>query len=289
MRIMYMRLLVVMAVLTLSPVIIAQTNAPATGDSGSQKQGFDSHNLNGSWIGVVRFFGDDNPVPPPPLTQWGREHLLTKNISHPGLTDNAGGTSRRAARGRGGAGREVDPNGVPANVGGGEYPGQRCDPIGAPAQFNYTGAYPFMFIMLPDRIYQIFENHREWRVMWLNRDHPKGLFPGYMGDSIAKWEGDTLVVDTIGFNGRDWFSENVGQLMSDQFHLVERYHLTDATHLTLEMTYYDPKAWGDKPWTGWKKQFQQDSKSDSLEEQICDPDHWQEYDGEISNQIKTQQ
>ena len=61
------------------------------------------------------------------------------------------------------------------------------------------------------------ENHREWRVIWLNRDHPKSVFPTYMGDSVAKWDGDTLVVDTIGYNGKDWISENLGQLMSDAF------------------------------------------------------------------------
>jgi hypothetical protein len=280
-RTLCMRCLATMAVLSLAPAMMAQTGATAP-RAASQKQGFDPHNLNGSWIGVKRFFGDDNTVPEPPLTQWGREHLLLKNISHPGLSNNiyAGGR---------GSGAKVDPNGVPADVGGGHYPGEGCAPEGAPVQFNYTGAYPFMFIMLPDRIYQMFENHREWRVFWLNRDHPKDLTPSYMGDSVAKWEGNTLVVDTIGFNGKDWFSENVGQLMSDQFHLVERYHLTDATHLTLEMTYYDPKAWGDKPWPGWKKEFNLDSRSDTLEESMCDPSHWQQYDGEISNPVDSKQ
>ena len=93
------------------------------------------------------------------------------------------------------------------------------------------------------------------------------------------------MVDTIGFNGRLWISENVGHYMSDAFHLVERYHLTDATHLNLEMTYYDPKAWGGKPWTGWKKEFKLASKGDSLEENICDPAQRQEYDSVILNPI----
>ena len=58
--------------------------------------------------------------------------------------------------------------------------------------------------------------------------------------------------------------------MSDSVRMVERYTLNDANHLELEMTYYDPKAWGDKPWTGWKKSFKLDSKTDSLEENVCD-------------------
>ena len=154
-----------------------------------------------------------------------------------------------------------------------------------PVQFNFTVFYPFQFVMLPDRIYQMFEDHREWRTIWLNRDHPKNPFPSYFGDSVAKWEGNTLVVDTIGYNGRLWISENVGHKMSDAFHLVERYHLLYATHLELEMTYYDRKAWGDRGWPGWKKEFTLDSKGDSLLENICDPAHWREYDTVISDPI----
>jgi len=73
--------------------------------------------------------------------------------------------------------------------------------------------------------------------------------------------------------------------MSDAFHLVERYHLTDAAHLELEMTYYDSKAWGDPAWTGWKKSFRLDSKGDSLEENICDPTEWGSYENVILKPI----
>ncbi len=242
---------------------------------------FASHDLNGSWLGTQKFFGDDNRVPEPPLTQWAREHLLMSSISHTGLNLTARGESSTSSSKTG----ITDANGVPANIPEGHYPGEHCGPLGVPVQFNGTHYYPFQFIMLPDRIYQLFEKQMERRVIWLNRDHPKDTFPSYFGDSVGRWEGDTLVVDTIGFNGRLWISENVGHYMSDAFHLVERYHLTDATHLELDMVYYDPKAWGDKPWPGWKKEFKLDSKGDSLQENICDPAHWQEYDSVILNPI----
>ncbi len=120
----------------------------------------------------------------------------------------------------------------------------------------------------------MFEYHREWRTIWLNRDHPKDLLPSYFGDSIGKWDGNTLVVDTTRLQRRRQAiagsARMSGTIQSDAFHLVERYHLADATHLTLEMTYYDTKAWGDKPWTGWKKEFKLDSKTDSLQENVCD-------------------
>jgi hypothetical protein len=255
--------------------------APSPASSAKQETKFDLSSLNGSWLGTQKFFGDNNRVPEPPLTPWAREHLLLPSISHTGLNLTSKGESSTASSLSG----ITDANGVPANVPEGHYPGEHCEPLGVPVQFNGTHYYPFHFIVLPDRIYQLFEKQMERRVIWLNRDHRKDMFPTYFGDSVGKWEGNTLVVDTIGFNGRLWISENVGHYMSDAFHLVERYHLLDAAHLQLEMTYYDPKAWGDKPWTGWKKEFKLDSKGDSLEENICDPARWQEYDSVILNPI----
>jgi len=269
------QLLVACSVLFLacSPGLFAQTRGAAgkTGAAKNQAANFNPRDFNGSWIGTGRVYGDDNQTPEPPLTDWAKQHLLLKNISHAGLNAVARGAS--SAGSLSAQERAFDANGVPANVPEGHYPGEYCQLQGTPVAFNYINAYPVLFIMLPDRIYQMFEYHREWRTIWLNRDHPKDTFPTYYGDSVGKWEGNTLVVDTIGYNGESgkrWISENVGHYMSEDFRLVERYHLTDATHLELEMTYYDPKAWGDKPWTGFKKSFKLDSKSDSLQENVCD-------------------
>jgi hypothetical protein len=258
--------------------------APGPAPVAKQPAKFDLRDLNGSWLGTQKFFGDNNSVPEPPLTQWAKEHLLMKSISHTGLNLVAKGESSTNSSLTG----ITDANGVPANVPSGHYPGENCEPLGVPVQFNGTHYYPFQFIILSDRIYQLFEKQLERRTIWLNREHPKDIFPTYFGDSVAKWEGDTLVVDTVGFNGEAghrWISENVGHYMSDAFHLVERYRLTDATHLTLEMTYYDPKAWGDRAWTGWRKEFKLDSKGDSLQENVCDPSHWHDYDSIILNPI----
>ncbi|PYU26616.1 MAG: hypothetical protein DMG30_01675 [Acidobacteria bacterium] len=271
-----------------TPALAQQAKAPERipGPAAKQNANFDPHNLNGSWISTQgpQGVGDNNPIPEPPLTPWAKEHLLIKGgISHAGLNATSKGVPSSGSLPDGAV--AFDANGVPTNVPGGHYPGENCEPQGVPVQFNFTVFYPFQFVMLPDRIYQMFEDHREWRTIWLNRDHPKNPFPSYFGDSVAKWEGNTLVVDTIGYNGRLWISENVGHKMSDAFHLVERYHLLYATHLELEMTYYDRKAWGDRGWPGWKKEFTLDSKGDSLLENICDPAHWREYDTVISDPI----
>ena len=53
------------------------------------------------------------------------------------------------------------------------------------------------------------------------RKHPEDMVPSWMGDSIGKWEGDTLVVDSIGFNDKTWLDQ-VGHPHSEELHLVER-------------------------------------------------------------------
>jgi hypothetical protein len=264
----------VFAVIACSGPLLAQRNGgdPDSAAAAKASGNFDPHNLNGSWIGTKGIYGDDNAIPEPPLTEWAKEHLLMKNISHAGLNAIAKGAPSAGSLADGV--KSFEQNGVPSNVPEGHYPGEYCEPQGIPVTFNFINAYPMLFIVLPDRIYQMFEDHREWRTIWLDRKHPNDLLPSYFGDSIGAWEGNTLVVDTIGFNGEKghrWISENVGHYMSDAFRLIERYRLTDSTHLELEMTYYDPKAWGDKPWAGFKKSFKLDSKGDSLQENVCDP------------------
>ena len=100
-----------------------------------------------------------------------------------------------------------------------------------------------------------------------------------MADSVAKWDGDTLVVDTIGFNGKDWVKEDVDHPMSKEFHLVERYARTDYNTLKIDMAFYDPKAWGDKPWSGSTRILK--LQTDQLQEWICVP----EVDSEFNKKV----
>jgi len=286
------------AVMILSPALLGQDGEKTGEASGAPVAreryfanepvaAFDPHDLNGIWrsfalpgTAVPRPEGsdfgmttdNDNPNPEPPLTGWGKEHLLVKAISHSAL----------------GGHPLVDVHGVPAQVleeNGGQYPGQNCETIAAPAQYGYTGGFPMEIVMAPGHIFQFFERQREWREWWLDRGHPKDLDPTYMGDSVAKWEGDTLVVDTIGFNGKDFFSQNVGQKMSDEFHLIERFRRLGHDYLTLEMTYCDAKAWGDKCWPGFNKSFTLEPAGNPIQEFICTPEEFGQYDSRIGNQI----
>ena len=87
-----------------------------------------------------------------------------------------------------------------------------------------------------------------FRVIYMDgRPHPKDLFPSYYGHSVGHWEGDTLVVDTVGFNERFWM-ERQGAPHTEKLHLIERFTRTDSNNMKIELTIDDPGAYT-KPWT----------------------------------------
>ena len=100
------------------------------------------------------------------------------------------------------------------------------------------------------------------------RKHPPldELDPTWYGHSIGWWEGDTLVVDTVGFNGKMWL-DNRGHVGTDKMHLVERYTRTDLGNMRVDMTVTDPGAYS-KPFTstGLARLM---PKTDELIEYVC--------------------
>jgi hypothetical protein len=237
--------------------------------------------------GYMNFASFDQTIPEPPLTEWARQHLLYKSISHDALAgthlpgwDRPGHICPSTQD----PCYAKDQYGVPANDLDGEYPAKDCEPLSTPAMYDYPELGQMEFAPTKDgtRIYQFFEYHHEWRTFWLNRDPPTGddLDPTFEGDSIAHWEGNTLVVDTIGYNGKTMVTQNVGHSKSDAFHLVERIRLLDHDHLVVELTYYDPKAWGDKSWPGFKKYYYRTTTKDA-QEFICSPREYQRYEKTI--------
>jgi len=77
--------------------------------------------------------------------------------------------------------------------------------------------------------------------IYLNRDHPKDLNPAWYGHSVARWDGDTLVVDRVAFDERMWL-DGASHPHSDKLHIVEKYRRPDLGHLEIEVTTEDPKA-----------------------------------------------
>jgi hypothetical protein len=109
-----------------------------------------------------------------------------------------------------------------------------------------TGPSPFMIVQHKDVVSFNFENHGVYRVIYLDgRGHPADIadYPQFMGHSTGKWEGDTLVVDTVGFNDKTWL-DATGKPHSDAMHLVERYQVTSSRP---DIDYEDGLF--TKPWT----------------------------------------
>ena len=74
----------------------------------------------------------------------------------------------------------------------------------------------------------------------------EGPVDTWMGTSNGHWEGDTLVVDTIGFNDKFWF-DFAGHPHTEKLHVIERYHRRDLGNLDVDITIFDPDAYTD-PW-----------------------------------------
>ena len=128
-------------------------------------------------------------------------------------------------------------------------PHPRCKPSGGPRQF--ITPYGFEILELPEikRVYvwDIGGPH-SFRVIYTDgRPHPKDLEPSYYGHSVGRWEGDTLVVDAVGFSEKFWFSRD-GLPHTDQLHLTERITRTNMNTLRYEVTVDDPGAYT-SPWT----------------------------------------
>jgi len=128
-------------------------------------------------------------------------------------------------------------------------PTERCIPPGIPR--TELQPFPWEIVQARDRIVQIFEYQSLVRQIFTDgRGHPSDLDPTYMGHSTGKFEGNTLVIDTVGFNDKTWL-DPMGLPHSDAMHVVERMRRVD--HDTLENTYTidDPKTYA-KPWTATK-------------------------------------
>lgn len=144
-----------------------------------------------------------------------------------------------------------------------------CLPPGGPRMM--ATPYPMEIVQLPEqkRIFMVFEGATHiWREIFMDgRPHPQGdaLNPTYLGHSVGRWDGDTLVVDVVGFNEGTWI-DYFGHPHTDLLHVVERFSRPDKNTLRFEATIDDPGAYA-KPWTvAWNVPW--DAKGE-LKEYIC--------------------
>jgi len=124
-------------------------------------------------------------------------------------------------------------------------PEANCLPTGIPR----IAPYPWRIVQDPTHIFFLFEgNIHSYRQIFMDgRKHPDDPDPTWYGHSIGKWEGDTLVVDTIGFNDKFWFDFR-GHPHTEQLHTIERYTRKDLGTLENKVTIIDPVDYS-KPFT----------------------------------------
>jgi hypothetical protein len=124
-------------------------------------------------------------------------------------------------------------------------PEARCLPAGVPRM----APYPWKIVQQPKLLVFLFEgNIHTYRQIFMDgRSHPDDPDPTWYGHSIAKWEGDTLVVDSVGFNDKFWF-DFAGHPHTEKLHITERYRRPDYSHLDFEVVIDDPGAYT-KPFT----------------------------------------
>jgi hypothetical protein len=128
-----------------------------------------------------------------------------------------------------------------------QAPSVTCKPRGVPTMF-LTSPYPIQLVQTPGQLLVLAELNVDFRLIPTDgRSHPKDPDPTFHGDSVAHWEGDTLVVDVIAIDDTTW-NDLRGWFHSDQEHAVERFTRPSVNYLTYQVTIEDPKVLT-KPWT----------------------------------------
>ena len=172
--------------------------------AGSEAPSPDPRNLQGVYIVEAGPGGAGNPFggPPPPYTPKGQQ-IKQHQMDMMAKGTPLGGTSARC--------RPMEAIGIGADL------------------------FPAEIVQSKDKVVVLIEEGRGRWVIRLDRDHPKQLTPSYWGDSVGHWDGNTLVVDTIGFNGKHDFQ-------STKSHVVSRLRkLGDGHTIELQTTTEDPE------------------------------------------------
>lgn len=218
------------------------------------KPAYDPHDFSGVWWGRGNSFLMGNPVPP--MTPAGQKMF---NANKPS-------SGPRAV--------------VPAL---GNDPMGRCDPLGYPRNL-WLNTRSNEFVQTPVKLVQIFEWTHATREIFLDgRKLPVDPDPRWYGYAVGRWEGDTLVINSNGYDDRTWL-DSLGYPHTDEMTLEERWRHPDAETLEVTMTLTDPKAYT-KPWVGGKQTFklQLPKGVTILEEAYCVPSEEESFNTQVRN------
>jgi hypothetical protein len=147
---------------------------------------------------------------------------------------------------------------------------ERCWPAGVPGLDVYNRGQPVHFIQTPKLVVIINELYAQIRHIYLDVPHSAHVVPSWYGESVGHYEGDELVVDTIGLNDRT-FVDNYRTPHTDQMHVVERFKMIDGGKtLQVNVTVDDPGAFN-MPWSAtqhWRR-----VNRGPLIEDLCEPNN----------------
>ncbi len=219
------------------PVVLAQGAGPG-GEAARELAGFwdRERNTGESVDSDFRRFGTEQP----PLQPWAME-IFRANRGNVGM--------RRPALN---AIDQLDPV-------------NNCFPAGVPRIMLLR---VFEIIPLADQVLMLFEyDHAMRRIYTDGREHPEGYPPGWMGHSIGRWDGDTLVADTVGLTDRTWI-DRVGTPHSEALRVVERFRRAAQDRLEVEFRFEDPEAFT-RAWGG-RKDYILRPELEILEHVVCD-------------------
>lgn len=208
----------------------------------------DPHDLSGVWTRTSRVLAVSDT--PPPFTPLGKQLFDANKPSY-------------------------GPRMVPPALG--NDPTGTCDPLGLVRNvYLEVGIYPMEIVQTPNRVFQFFEWAHSYRTVWTDgRALPKDPDLTFNGISVGRWDGNTFVVDSVGFDDRSWL-DHFGMPHSTEMTLQERYRRIDRDTLELTMTLTDPKIFT-APWVSDRKVFRLAPRDREITELFCVPSQEMEF------------
>ena len=212
---------------------------------------FDKHDLSGVWYGRnPRVFSPKAP----PFTPEGQARF---NANKPSFGPRAV---------------------IPAL---GNDPMGRCDPLGYPRNL-WVASRAFEIVQSPSKMIQMFEWSRSYREVWTGAQKiPEEPDPRWYGWSVGRWDGDTFVIDSTGYNEKTWI-DDIGDPHSENMRLQERWRRVDYETLELNMTLTDPEIYTE-PWVASKETFklQLPNELTIMSEEFCVPSETEAFNEKV--------
>jgi hypothetical protein len=256
-------LLVIAASVGLAPAVLAQS-----------RQQSQAPDISGVWYrrdAAPGIANADGSLLVPPMQPWAAKIFEARQkVRVSRETDDSGNPSGLvlAEGGKAADLSEARPYGLAID------PVMACLPAGFPRVFLSVRTN-FEIFQPPDRVVMLFETHRLGRIIYTDgRPLTEGAPPSFMGQSVGKWDGDTLVIETTGLMGGDetWL-DRAGHPHTDALRVTERIRRVDPETLEIGFLFDDPKAYT-RPWGG-KQVYKKEKEWELMEAVLC-LDHFQQ-------------